>query len=135
MHHTLSISLSVIYDLGFALFHLTFWRWLKWPQSLKNSGKLNQSVTQTLNVMLSYVLFVYGASLGLVTEQIQGLLALSGGGFWLLRTIAQPTLFARTRLSWIMAAVFALGASLHIVAYLASMEASLNTQSSETSHS
>lgn len=132
---TLSTSFSVIYDLGFALFHLTFWRWLKWPQSLKGSGRLNQSVTQTLNVMLSYVLFVYGASLGFVTEQNQGLLALSGGGFWLLRMIAQPTLFARTRLSWFMAAVFALGASLHVVTYLASTEATVYTQLSENSHS
>lgn len=135
MHQTLSTSLSVIYDLGFALFHLTFWRWLRWPQSLKNSGGLNQSITQTLNVMLSYVLFVYGMSLGLVTAQTQGPLALSGGGFWLLRAIAQPTLFARTRLSWIMAAVFALGAGLHVVTYLTAMEVGIEMLPFSGSHS
>jgi len=135
VHQTLSISFSVIYDLGFALFHLTFWRWLKWPQSLKNSGRLNQSITQTLNVMLSYVLFVYGASLGLVTAQTQGPLALAGGGFWVLRAIAQPTLFARTRLSWIMAAVFALGAGLHVATYLTAVEVGIKMLPFGGSHS
>lgn len=131
MHQTLSTSLSVIYDLGFALFHLTFWRWLKWPQSLRNSGRLNQSITQTLNVMLSYVFVVYAVSLGLATAQTLGPLALSGSGFWLLRTIAQPTLFVRTRLSWIMVAVFALGASLHVTTYLTSIEMDTKMMSSE----
>lgn len=135
VHQTLSTSLSVIYDLGFALFHLTFWRWLKWPQSLRNSGRLNQSITQTLNVMLSYVLVVYGVSLGLVAAQIQGPLALSGSGFWLLRAIAQPILFARTRLSWIMVAVFAVGASLHVATYLTSMAMGTRMLSSGNSHS
>ncbi len=113
MQPTLSTSLSVIYDMSFAVFHLTFWRWLKWPRSLRNSGQLNQSITQTLNVMLTYVFFVYAASLALAPAQIQGPLALPGSGFWLLRALAQPTFFARTRLSWIMTAVFALGAALH----------------------
>ena len=125
VHPALSTSLSVIYDLGFVLFHLTFWRWLKWPQSLGNCGRLNQSITQTLNVMLSYVLFVYGVSLGLVAAQILGPLALAGSGFWLLRTVAQPVLFAGTLSSWIMVAVFALGTGLHVATYLTAMEAGI----------
>lgn len=118
MHHGLTTLLSVIYDIGFAVFHLTFWRWLAWPRSLEASGRLNQSITQTLNVMLTYVFVVYGVSLGLATAQTQGLLALAGAGFWLLRAVAQPTLFARTRLSWIMTAVFVAGAGLHAAIYV-----------------
>ncbi|RQS56358.1 hypothetical protein DID96_37220 [Burkholderia sp. Bp8963] len=118
VHHTLSTLLSAIYDLGFALFHLTFWRWFKWPQSLEKSGRLNQGITQTLNVMLSYVFVVYAASLVLAATQTRGPLALAGSGFWLLRAIAQPVLFARTRLSWILVAVFALGAGLHAITYV-----------------
>ena len=127
-------SLSVVYDLGFGLFHLTFWRWLDWPQSLKNSGKLNQGVTQTLNVMLVYVLCAYGASLALVAEPGQALLALSGGGFWLLRTIVQPILFPRTRLSWRMTALLAIGAILHVATYLTSIEVGCRAQPFEGSH-
>ncbi|WP_322082227.1 hypothetical protein [Burkholderia sp. BCC1972] len=117
MHHTLSLSLSAVYDLGFALFHLTFWRRFRWPQSLEKSGRLNQGITQTLNVMLSYVFVVYAVSLVSAAVQIQRPLALAGSGFWLLRAVVQPVLFARTRLSWIMVAVFALGAGLHAALY------------------
>jgi len=75
--------------------------------------------------MLSYVLFVYGVSLGLVAAQILGPLALAGSGFWLLRTVAQPVLFAGTLSSWIMVAVFALGTGLHVATYLTAMEAGI----------
>ncbi|MFC4762882.1 hypothetical protein [Dyella koreensis] len=112
------ITLCVAFDLGFALFHLAFWRWLKWPQSLKGSGTLNQSITQTLNLMLSYVLVVYGVSLCASTHNVQSLLALSGAGFWLLRSMAQPALFLRTRLSWAMTVLFAVGAILHGAAWV-----------------
>lgn len=108
--------LSAMYDLGFALFHLTFWRWLGWPRSLEGSGRLNQSITQTLNLMLSYVFFVYAVAIGLASAPAR--LALAGCGFWLLRALAQPVLFARTRLSWIMTAVFVVGAALHAAVYL-----------------
>lgn len=130
MHHTLSTLLSAMYDLGFALFHLTFWRWFKWPRSLERSGRLNQGITQTLNVMLSYVFVVYAVSLVLAATQTRGPLALAGSGFWLLRAIAQPVLFARTRLSWILAAVFALGAGLHAIAYVAATKVSVDALSS-----
>ncbi|MCA3777473.1 MULTISPECIES: hypothetical protein [Burkholderia] len=130
VHHTLSTSLSALYDLGFALFHLTFWRWFKWPQSLERSGRLNQGITQTLNVMLSYVFVVYAASLALAAIQSQGPLALAGSGFWLLRAIAQPVLFARTRSSWILVAVFALGAGLHAISYVDSTKAGVDALSS-----
>jgi hypothetical protein len=119
-----------MYDLGFALFHLTFWRWFKWPRSLERSGRLNQGITQTLNVMLSYVFVVYAVSLVLAATQTRGPLALAGSGFWLLRAIAQPVLFARTRLSWILAAVFALGAGLHAIAYVAATKVSVDALSS-----
>lgn len=109
-------SLSAVYDIGFGLFHLTFWRWLKWPHSLEKSGRLNQSITQTLNVMLSYVLFAYGMSMALASPPFRAPLALAGSGFWLLRALAQPVLFARTRLSWVMTVVFAAGAVLHVAA-------------------
>jgi len=119
-----------MYDLGFASFHLTFWRWFKWPQSLEKSGRLNQGITQTLNVMLSYVLVVYAVSLGLAAAPIQGALSLAGGGFWLLRAVVQPALFARTRLSWVMMAVFALGASLHAFTYVDSTKVGVEALSS-----
>lgn len=113
MQHGLPALLSILYDLGFAVFHLTFWHWLKWPRSLQNSGQLNQSITQTLNLMLTYVFLAYGVALGLATAPTRGPLALAGAGFWLLRTLAQPALFARTRVSWVMTAVFAVGTGLH----------------------
>ncbi|KVL08008.1 hypothetical protein [Burkholderia sp. MSMB1826] len=118
MHHSPLPLLSTMYDLGFALFHVTFWRWFNWPRSLEKSGRLNRGITQTLNVMLSYVFIVYAVSLFLAETRTRGPLALAGTGFWLLRAIAQPVLFAGTRLSWVFVAVFVLGAGLHAVTYV-----------------
>lgn len=117
------IILCIAYNVGFALFHLCFWRLFRWPKTLMPSGELNCAVTQTLNVMLTYVFFAYAAGL-LATvlfkpETLQPL-AIAGTLFWLLRLVLQPWLFPVSRASWVITMVFALGIGLHAGVWLTS---------------
>lgn len=112
--------LASIFDIGFGLFHLIFWRLFGWPSTLALSGKINTAITQTLNVMLTYCFFTYGAALFWWREdENAGMLALAGAGFWSLRAILQPVLFsARGRLSVVLTIVFLITAALHAAAAL-----------------
>ena len=52
-----------LFDVAIVVFHVLFWRLFRWPESLAGSGRLNSAITQTLNVMLTYVFAVYAAAL------------------------------------------------------------------------
>lgn len=110
-----------IFDIGFGLFHLMFWRLFGWPSTLALSGKINTFISQTLNAMLIYCFFAYAAALfWWRADENVGVLALAGTGFWLLRAVLQPVLFsARHRLSIVLTIVFLVGAALHAAAGLA----------------
>lgn len=108
-------------DLGFALFHAAFWRLFGWPGRLAPSGGLNSAITQTLNVMLSFVFVVYGAAL--ISQagdpEASWLLPVAGGLFWLLRLALQFLWFdLRPLASRLITAAFALAAVLHLLAGL-----------------
>jgi hypothetical protein len=108
-------------DLGFALFHAAFWSMFGWPGRLAPSGKLNSAITQTLNVMLSFVFVAYGATLVWQAGQpgTPWLLPLAGGLFWLLRLALQFLWFdLRPAASRVFAAVVALTALVHLAAAL-----------------
>ena len=112
--------LAAALDLGFALFHLMFWRLFHWPRSLEASGALNSAITQTLNWVLIYVFTVYGAVLMWLAVSgpgVPSLLAGAGAGFWALRLMLQPWLFPmRDWQSLSITAVFVLTALLHALA-------------------
>ena len=111
--------LCIVYNLCFAAFHVLFWRWRQWPGTLAASGAVNSGITQTLNVMLTYIFLAYATAIGVVvfvqnaSPSASGL-ALTGAGFWLLRTVVQPVLFAPARLSRAMTMIFLVGTILHI---------------------
>lgn len=108
-------------DLGFALFHAAFWRLFGWPERLAPSGSLNTAITQTLNLMLSFVFAAYGATLVWQSGQAgtPWILPVSGGLFWLLRLALQFVWFdLRPVASRLITAIFALAALLHLTAAL-----------------
>ena len=108
-------------DLGFALFHAAFWRLFGWPERLEASGSLNAAITQTLNLMLSFVFVVYGAALIWHAGEPAApwLLPIAGGLFWLLRLALQFFWFdLRPLASRAIAGVFAVTATLHLAAGL-----------------
>src|SRR5829696_2045328 len=90
---------AILFDVGFAIFHVMFWYLFGWPARLRVSGGINTAITQTLNAMLIYVLGLYAAALlwyATASERAPAMLLLAGARFWLVRAAAQPV-FAFTR--------------------------------------
>ncbi|KAF0231730.1 MAG: hypothetical protein FD175_638 [Beijerinckiaceae bacterium] len=105
-----------VYDIAFGVFHLLFWRLFGWPERLQGSGSLNTAITQTLNVMLTYVFSAFGLALATYRTGTPDFVLLVGGGFWALRAALQPLLFdLHHRASRAIALVFVLGALMHLI--------------------
>lgn len=107
-------------SLALAIFHLMFWRLFNWPASLAGSGSLNASVTQTLNIMLSVGVMMYGAALlwsALSPDEATWTLPAAGALFLAVRTAVQPFQFSmRDTPSQAITVIFALGALIHAAA-------------------
>ena len=61
--HDLLLTLVMIcgvYNTGFAVFHILFWRVFGWPATIRSTGHVNSAITQTLNLMLIYCFSFYG---------------------------------------------------------------------------
>lgn len=54
MNATLSwlLPLCAIHSLGFALFHVAFWKLFDWPRSLQSTTVANRAIIQILNLRL-----------------------------------------------------------------------------------
>jgi hypothetical protein len=116
---TTTIAAAGLFHLGFALFHLVFWRLWGWPETLAPSGDLNAAITQTLNIVLLYLFAATGLLLIAAPEAIATSAAGRAflgiwAGFWLLRAVLQPLLFGLEHtMSRVIFALFLLGAALH----------------------
>lgn len=114
--HAALLLAAALYNFAFAIFHMMFWRLLHWPASLTSSGRLNSAVTQTLNIVLTYTFLATAAAMIFLWSKDESatLLLIAGTGFWTLRAVLQPWLFARsTPLSNAMTTIFVTGAILH----------------------
>jgi hypothetical protein len=111
---------SALYCFALAIFHLMFWRLFHWPASLAGSGTLNAGVTQTLNLMLTLGVIMYGAALAwgaLHPDRIAWMLPAAGALFLAVRTVVQPFQFSmRNRPSQAITVIFAAGAIIHATA-------------------
>ena len=88
------ILLCGLYNIGFAIFHIAFWKIFHWDNELKKLSFANKGIMQILNVqMIYYWLFVAIACFAFPTELLTtkfGIFFLIGNSiFWLLRTIQQ----------------------------------------------
>lgn len=83
-----------LHSLGFALFHLAFWKLFDWPEALLHTNIATRAVTQILNLRLVYVfLGVAGLCFFLPRDLLDtrlGRVFLAGMSlFWVGRTIEQ----------------------------------------------
>lgn len=97
------VLLAGLHSLGFAVFHLGFWRLLRWPGSLQPAGPANRAVTQILNLRLTYVFLGMAALCFTLPDALLGstlgrALLLGMSGFWLGRTIEQFVFFDKASL-------------------------------------
>lgn len=117
----LLVRLGGVHSLGFAAFHLAFWKLFDWKRDLARNSPANRAIMQILNLRLVYVFLGMGA-LGLafggelaatpLGRALLGFIAL----FWVGRGVEQ-CVFLRIH-DWrvhLLSALFALGAALHAV--------------------
>src|SRR5262245_46970036 len=111
---------AAVFCFALAGFHLMFWRLFHWPASLAVSGTINVGVTQTLNLMLTLGLTVYGAALfwgAFHLDRTAWTLPAAGAVFLAVRTVVQPFQFSmRNAPSQVLTAIFILGAIIHAAA-------------------
>jgi len=113
------IQLGGLLNLGFAVFHLLFWRLFDWPRDLESLSQINRAVVQILNLCLTAVFLIFAyLSLFYARDLLE-----TGRGraglwcmcvFWLLRAIEQIVFFGLRRAASVaFFLVFVLGASLY----------------------
>ena len=123
MNHLAEVSLIAggIFNLGFAVFHLFFWRLFDWKKDLASLTPVNRSVMQILNLCLTFLLLVMAyVSLFLRREMLYttlgNVLLIAFALFWFLRMLEQVFLFeVKSRLSAVFTLIFLLGSALYIV--------------------
>lgn len=112
------IYVAAVYNAGFGLFHLTFWKAFDWKKDLRRVSAINRGVMQVLNICLTLVFF-FGATVyavagpNLMQEFTGKALLLFFALFWSIRTILQPIYFGNDRISLIFSLIFLLGAAIH----------------------
>lgn len=122
MTGSLAIALCGVHSLGFAAFHLAFWRLFDWPRSLQATTFANRAIVQILNLRLTYVLLGVGAACFALPMELRttplgravlGFMVL----FWVGRTIEQVVFLRVNRLAvHVLTALFVLGAVLFALA-------------------
>ncbi len=118
------ILLCGFYNIGFAIFHIAFWKIFHWDSELKKLSFANKGIMQILNVqMIYYWLFVAIASFAFPTELLTtkfGNFFLIGNSiFWLLRTIQQFIFLRANHIAiHILTFIFMIGALLFALAIL-----------------
>ncbi|MDR2013631.1 MAG: hypothetical protein LBQ20_11505 [Rhodanobacter sp.] len=121
MSHTALVYICGLFSLGFALFHLAFWKLFGWPRTLQHTHAATRAITQILNLRLIYVFFGIAALCLFLPQELLGTRlghAILGGMslFWIGRTIEQfvflrinhPLVHVLTVLFVVNAALFAL---------------------------
>ena len=117
----ISLFAGSIFNLGFTVFHLFFWKLFDWKKDLASLTPVNRSVMQILNLCLTFMIFVMAyLSLFLPREMLTTSLGknllVAFALFWFLRMLEQIIVFeVKGRLSVVFTLVFLLGSILYFV--------------------
>lgn len=113
------ILLGGFYNIGFALFHMMFWKIFGWKTELSKLRRMNRSVVQVLNLCLTFCFIFFGC---ISIFQAEEMIA-SGLGrtfllfislFWLVRAVEQIVFFDfKNPTSIAMTILFLLGSCLY----------------------
>lgn len=112
------IWLCGMHSLGFAVFHMMFWKWFGWPRDLQRTSLATRAVTQILNLRLIYVFLGIAALCFFLPEELLhtrlGQVVMAGMAvFWLGRLVEQFVFLRINRpLVHVLSLLFAVGAVL-----------------------
>lgn len=121
MDKTLLLNLCGIYNLAFAIFHISFWKIFKWNEDLERISVANRAIIQILNIRLIYVFllmsFIYFFFPHQLMDSKLGFALLIGFlGFWIGRTIEQFIfLRVKSKMVTILTIIFIVGTIIHLL--------------------
>ena len=121
MDKNLILTICGIYNLGFVLFHIAFWKLFKWKTDLRKTSVANKAIIQILNTRLIYVFMIFGIIYlfyqhQLYSSNLGNFLLIAVFGFWLGRTIEQFIfLSVKSKMVNILTVVFIMGVILHMI--------------------
>jgi hypothetical protein len=113
-----------IFNLGFVVFHLLFWRLFRWKQDLALLTPINRAVMQILNlcltfmfVVMAYVSFFHATEL--IATNLGKTLLILFSIFWFLRMIEQVIFFGiQHRASLALTLIFLGGSVIYLMPVL-----------------
>jgi hypothetical protein len=112
------------YHLGFAIFHLFFWRLFNWKKDLAYLSIINRAVMQILNLCLTFVFVVVAYisifySSDLISTSLGRVIIGSISMFWLIRLGEQLFFFGlKKRPSIILIILFIIGFIIYLIPVL-----------------
>ena len=110
-----------VFNLGFAIFHLMFWRLFRWREDLASLTYINRSVMQILNLCVTFVFLVmayvsFFHRPELVQTSLGKTILVAFSLFWFLRMVEQVVFFGvRKKMSVILTLVFLLGGVVYLI--------------------
>lgn len=110
-----------IFNLGFAVFHLMFWKIFHWKDDLASLTHINRSIMQILNLRLTFVFLVmaylsFFHKAEMISTNIGKALLISFSLFWFFRTLEQVVFFGvKNRISFALTLIFLVGGILYML--------------------
>jgi hypothetical protein len=115
------LTIGTIYHLGFAVFHMFFWRLFRWKSSLRLTTPLNRAVMQVMNLCLIYV-FLFLAYVSFFQQAwlfSNKIMLIFIAGFWIFRAALQILFFDRNKpFSIALTIIFLAGTVLYLIPML-----------------
>ena len=110
-----------IFNLGFAVFRLMFWKIFHWKDDLASLTHINRSIMQILNLRLTFVFLVmaylsFFHKAEMISTNIGKVLLISFSLFWFFRTLEQVVFFGvKNRMSFALTLIFLVGGILYML--------------------
>jgi hypothetical protein len=120
MNTDVLLLLCGIFNFGFAVFHMFFWKVFRWKADLRSLGPANRGIMQVMNLGLIYIFFCLGAATiyyksVLITTDLGKTVLLFISVFWLIRAAEQLIFFdIKSNFSRILFVIFVAGSLLHL---------------------
>ena len=114
------IFMGGIYNLGFVVFHIFFWKIFKWNISLRKLNSIDKSTIQVLNISLTLVFLIFAYisifySKELVSTNLGKSLLLLISLFWFARAVQQIYFYRlKNKLSILLFIVFICGGLIYL---------------------
>lgn len=114
-HLSILLYLGAVYNFGFFIFHLSFWKIFGWPRTLERSGAANKAIIQIFNVliMLVFLMMAWVSAFqqrALLKTEIGQFMLVFIFLFWALRLLLQFIyLRASKTIVYVLTGLFVLG--------------------------